>query len=127
MEYDKLTDLTVQSFGVPVEAVIPDPSLEPKLLITSVAGLAVPASPADDFSNPDVVFTQAGTLTVTVAATNIPEGTPVTLHIIYDSQLVILPGSGDPVVNVTSGVATFTGTVPTSLGTMQAFADVTFQ
>ncbi len=55
----------------------------PGLTITSVAGLAAPASPAGSFSSPDITLPAATTspVAVAVSGTNIPSGTTVTLTV----------------------------------------------
>jgi len=91
------------------------------LVVTQVAGENVAQPPSGNTLTPDVVFTAAGTISVTVQGNNIPDNTPVTLRI-ATSESVITP----PAVNLTGGTATFSGiNVPAGIGTIQAFA--TFQ
>jgi hypothetical protein len=56
----------------------------PTLTITSVGGVTAPGSPGGAYGSPDVVLANTTTkpVTVTLAATNIPVGTPVTVRVI---------------------------------------------
>jgi hypothetical protein len=95
----------------------------PNLIVSQIAGENVAQPPTGSFNSPDVIFTQAGPINVTVTATNIPDGTPVTLRITTSSSIITLPGGGDPAVTLAGGTATFSTTVPAGFGTVQAFAN----
>jgi len=97
------------------------------LIISKVAGLNVAQPPSGISTNPDVVFTAAGDITVEVRGTSIPDTTPVTLRVTTPTGVIIKPAQSDPPVTLANGVATFTLTVPAGLGTVQAFAQVTQQ
>jgi hypothetical protein len=69
------------TFGLPGHAMVPN---NPTLLITSVTATSTPVPvPANPTGNADITFPQ-GTTTVTVslAATNIPVGTTVTVYVV---------------------------------------------
>lgn len=90
------------------------------LTIQSVKGVNVVQPPTGSTLTPDVVFSEAGTVSIVVAAQGIPNGTPVKLRILTSSS-VIEP----PAVNLAAGTATFSVTVPKGLGTLQATAQFT--
>lgn len=98
----------------------------PQLLITSVAGNNVQQPPTGSLSNPDVVFTSSGDITITVTAQNIPDGTPVTLRITASGEVIQLPGAGNT-ATLSGGTVDFVATVPAGLGNIQAFAEFTNQ
>lgn len=88
------------------------------LSVTQVAGQNVAQPPSGNTLTPDVVFTSAGAISVTVQGNNIPNGTPVRLRV-TTSQQVIEAGP----VDLAGNTATFTGVnVPAGIGTIQAFA-----
>lgn len=89
------------------------------LVVTSVDGKAIPATPSGNLSSPDVVFTETGVVPIVVTATGIPDGTPVNLRIATASS-VITAGPQ----NLASGKATFSVNVPKGLGTIQATATI---
>jgi Kelch motif len=90
------------------------------LLITSVAGQNVIQPPGGELLNPDVIFSEAGPIDVTVQGTNIPDGSLARLRV-TTSGGVLTPSA----IPLTNGLATFTVTVPAGHGTLQAFADFT--
>lgn len=99
---------------------------QPTLKVTSVSGVAVADPPTGDLASPDVVFTEAGTATITVTGTAIPTGTPVTLRITSADGVLNLPSEGQQAVTLSaSGTASFTAVVPKGPGTVQAFAEFT--
>ncbi len=88
------------------------------LSVTQVAGQNVAQPPTGNTLTPDVVFTSAGPITVTVQGANIPDATPVRLRI-TTSESVIEAGP----VNLSGNTAVFSGVVvPAGIGTVQAFA-----
>jgi hypothetical protein len=91
-----------------------------RLLITSVAGQNVVQPPRGDLLNPDVIFSEAGPISVTVRGTNITDGSLARLRV-TTSGGVLTPSA----VPLTNGLATFALTVPRGHGTLQAFADFT--
>jgi len=86
------------------------------LLITSVKGVGVPALPSGNLLTPDVVFSETGLVTIQVAATGIPDGTPVTLRVTTGNGVVI--GNA----NLAASAASIQVTIPKGLGTLQATA-----
>lgn len=94
------------------------------LTIASVKGTNVRQPPLGDTANPDVIFTEAGVVTITVAGTNIPNGTPVTLRLATSAGVQVLPAEGSPAITMTGNSASFTATVPAGVGTLQAYATV---
>lgn len=100
----------------------------PTLTVTSVDGENVAAPPTGNLQTPDVVFTAAGTVTILIDSTNIPEGTPVTLRVTSSGEIMNLPAFEEPEVTIdANGRATFVATVPAGLGTIQAFSEFTPQ
>ena len=93
------------------------------LVITSVDGEGVANPPSGSFASPDVVFSESGDVDIVVTATNVPDGTPVTVKIVHSTGTINLPAGGDPDVTLSSGTATFTATAPEGFGTIQAFAE----
>ncbi len=69
-------------YALPVTAVAPSGNVR----ITSVAGVAVPATPTASLTNPDVTINQSGSVTVAIEASNITLGTVVTLNVISESS-----------------------------------------
>jgi hypothetical protein len=98
---------------------------QPALAVTSVAGQPVAQPPTGNPASPDVVFSSAGSITITVTATNIPDTTPVTCRVTSGSQIISLPINGDPAVTLSGGTATFTTTVQAGIGSIQAFCSFT--
>jgi hypothetical protein len=90
------------------------------LLITSVAGQNVVQPPRGELLNPDVIFSESGSVSVTVRGTNIPDGSLARLRV-TTSGGVLVPSA----IPLTNGLATFALTVPRGHGTLQAFADFT--
>jgi hypothetical protein len=86
--------------------------------ITSVAGQVVPNPPNGNLSTPDVIFTAAGNITISLATTNIPSGTPLTLRITAAGQVITAQSTPTDA----AGNAIATVTVPGGVGTIQAFA-----
>lgn len=112
------------SATAPVESLVTGDT--PTLMVVSVDGVGVVDPPSGNPNTPDVVFAEAGTVSVVVQGTNIPEGTAVTLRITGSGTIIELPESGDAAVTLDgSGMATFTATVPAGVGTIQAFATFT--
>jgi hypothetical protein len=88
------------------------------LSVTQVAGVNVAQPPSGNTLTPDVVFTSAGAISVTVQGNNIPNGTPVRLRV-TTSQQVIEAGP----VDLAGNTAVFNNVnVPAGIGTIQAFA-----
>ncbi len=98
---------------------------QPALAVTSVAGQPVAQPPTGNPASPDVVFSSAGSITITVTATNIPDTTPVTCRVTSGSKIISLPINGDPAVTLSGGTATFTTTVQAGIGSIQAFCSFT--
>jgi hypothetical protein len=98
------------SAGVPGVVV---PAGLPRLLITSVGGVAAPAAPTGSFAVPDLTLRSTATspVPVTVAATNIPDGTPVVLR--------AKPLTGSPTTATTPGLAGGTASASLALDLTQ--------
>lgn len=88
------------------------------LTIARIAGQNVQQPPGGSLVSPDVVFTQAGSIEVTVTGQNIPNGTEVRLRVTTKDGVKT---AGPEVLS--GGSALFTLTVPAGTGTVQAFAD----
>jgi hypothetical protein len=86
--------------------------------ITNVAGQVVPNPPSGNTSTPDVIFTTAGDITVDLATTNIPPGTPLTVRVTAAGQVITVQSTPTDA----AGNAAATVTVPAGVGTIQAFA-----
>ena len=86
--------------------------------ITDIAGQVVPNAPAGNTNTPDVIFTAAGPVTITLATTQIPTGTPLTVRVTAVGQVITVQSTPTNA----SGIATATVTVPAGPGTVQAFA-----
>jgi hypothetical protein len=103
----------VLSSAAPTSVTLPT---TPSLKITAVGGVAAPAAPAGSFTVADVVLppTVANPVTVSLAATNIPTGTTVTVTVKG------LHGEASPVVStpltgtLASSTATASVTIPTN-------------
>ena len=102
-------------------AAIPGQS-EYELKVTHVAGAEVRQPATGASSPPDVFFNSDQPVTVVVSGRNIPDGTPIKLNIGGSGINTTLPPSGDPPVTMQSGGATFTATIPTGTGGIQAYA-----
>lgn len=109
------------SATAPIEA--PNFGDMPTLSVLSVAGANVAQPPTGNLQTPDVVFTAAGQVTITVVGTNVPVGTPVTLRITTSGEIINLPGEGTPVLMGANNQAVFQATVPAGIGTIQAFTE----
>lgn len=96
----------------------------PRLWIENVAGAAVGPTPTGSLATPDVVFTNAGSVTIQVKAENVPSGTPVKLRLTTTTGVITLPETGAAAVTLNgTGNAVFTTVVPRGQGTVQAFAE----
>lgn len=87
--------------------------------IVSVAGKNVPNPPAGDAAMPDVSFAVPGTITISLATTNIPPSTRLTVRIAAGGQVIEVQSAPTKV----DGTTTATATVPAGIGTIQAFAE----
>ena len=104
------------TFGPPLTVGLDDS--RGAIRITQVAGQVVPTPPSGDTNTPDVLFTASGPITMTLATTDIPSGTPLTVRIAAAGQVITVESTPTDA----SGTATATATVPAGLGTIQAFA-----
>lgn len=95
----------------------------PSLLITSVDGGGVPAAPLGDFNTPDVSVSAVAPINVVVTAQNIPDGEEVELRVTSGGTVTTLPSGGDPAVTLAGGTATFSVTLPSGIGTLQATSE----
>lgn len=48
----------------------------------------IPVPPGGNTASPDVIFSQAGTITVNLATTNIPQGERLTVRVATDGQVI---------------------------------------
>jgi hypothetical protein len=90
------------------------------LTIAKVDGVNVAQPPTGNLTTPDVVFTDAGPVSIVVNAAGIPNGTPISLRI-TTANSIIEPASQ----NLANGSVTFNVTVPKGVGTLQATAKYT--
>ncbi len=85
------------------------PATAPKVRISTVDGVAAPASPTGSFETVDVTIDDAGEVTIELEAENVPIGTT--------AQLVLLPEDGTSTVVTSSG---FSGLLEASTATATA-------
>jgi len=95
----------------PVALFLPAANTQPLITVTSINGIAVPASPSGTFTVPDVLLNSTSPLTVNIHATNVPVGTIPTLYFATqnfpDQTIVPTALAGTP----TSSTATATVTL----------------
>ncbi len=115
--------VTIPVVGFPFEG--RDLTNPPSLLITSVDGGGVPAAPLGDFNTPDVSVSAVAPVNVVVTAQNIPDGEEVELRVTSGGTITTLPSGGDPAVTLSGGTATFSVTLPSGIGTLQATSEFT--
>lgn len=65
------------SLGTPYN--VPAPTAQPLIRVTSIGGIPIPSNPTGNFTTPDAVFNQTGSVTVTIQGTNIPLNATVQL------------------------------------------------
>ncbi len=119
---DRSSPTAVSSVPVPTQTF----ETNAALLVTSVAGQNVVQPPGGSTLAPDVIFTQAGPISITVQSVNVPDGSPVTLRVTTSTGIINKPAGAEPPVILTGGVATFTNiVVPKGIGTVQASASFT--
>jgi len=90
----------------------------PLLVVDSIAGQGVSATPSGDPSAPEVVFSETGPVAIEVAGQNVPDGTLVRLRVTSGPE-VIEPDAAA----LSGGAALFEVAVPAGAGTVVAFAD----
>jgi hypothetical protein len=95
-------------------------TLRRSIRITNIAGQVV-LSPGGNTASPDVIFTQAGPITVNLATTNIPQGTTLAVRVAADGPAI----AAQSTPTNASGNASATLTVPAGFGTIQAYAEYT--
>jgi len=88
----------------------------PTLRIAAVAGVAAPAAPTASFASPDVVLpgTTTNPVTVTLAASNIPLGTTVTVTVKGLNGAASSTASGALGGTLASSTASASVTIPTN-------------
>ena len=101
--------------SVPVQNI--PPVTQPALEVTSVTGIGVPQPPSGSWTNPDVIFSETGPVTIVITGSNIPNGTPISLRVTTSGGL-LAPAP----VALSGGQATFNLTIPQGLGSIQASA-----
>jgi hypothetical protein len=77
---------TIQSFvtrGTPYNVPLPAPM--PTVRVTSIAGIAVSATPNGEAATPDASFNQSGPVTVAIEARNIPLGTVLQVRVMSEA------------------------------------------
>lgn len=90
------------------------------LTVTRIAGNNVPPVPSGNTLTPDVIFTSAGPIAVTVQGAGIPVGTPVRLRVTTSEGVI----SAGPINLAADNTAVFSDVnVPAGIGTIQAFAE----
>jgi len=81
-----------------------------KLLVTTVAGIAVAANPDGSFTVPDVTIDSAVPVPVEIEARNVPTGTVVQLHLLSENvadQVVDAPPlAGTDALSTTTVIVT---------------------
>ncbi len=92
------------------------------LTIASVKGANVQQPPSGNMLTPDVIFTDAGPVDIVVQASNVPNGTPVSLRITTVNGVITPPSQ-----NINNNSVTFNVAVPKGIGTLQAFATFKIQ
>lgn len=119
---DHTQPAAIGSFPVPTQSF----ETNAALLITKVAGQNVNQPPTGSTLAPDVVFMEAGPISVSVQSVNVPNGASVNLRITVGTGTITKPGDGEPPVTLIGGTATFTNIiVPKGIGTIQASATFT--
>jgi hypothetical protein len=101
------------SSGAPTSVTLPN---SPSLQITSVGGVAAPASPAGSFSAPDVVLpgTTTNPVTVNISATNVPVGTTLSVTVVSFMGASSTSTSTALSGTLSASTATASVTVPTN-------------
>jgi hypothetical protein len=95
------------------------PPNDASIVITDIAGQTAPALPGGALTTPDIVFEEAGPVTITLASSGLPLNTAITVRIAAAGQLIHVqstPTDGD-------GNATATATVPAGVGVVSAYAE----
>jgi hypothetical protein len=114
----------VLSSGAPTSVTL---SSAPSLRITAVGGVAAPAAPLGSFTSADVVLpaTTTNPVTVSLAATNIPVGTTVTVTVkgLYGEAFstVSTPLAGTLTASTASAVVTIPTNEPSVVGASASF------
>ncbi len=86
------------------------------LRVVSVAGKNVNLLPGGDLDSPDVEFDSTGEVEITVAATGVPDNTPVRVRVTMRGGEL----QSEPRL-VNAGQAVFSLTIPAGVGTVQAY------
>lgn len=84
----------------------------PKVRVTHVDGVAVATSPDGSFTTPDVTINDGGTVTLNIAASNVPLGTIVTVYLLSENNLTQTVTSTALAGSLASSTATATATLP---------------
>lgn len=98
------------------------PTSAPRVRVSAVDGVSVPASPTGGFPPADVIISAAGTVTFSIEASNIPVGTVVRLSMFSDSRQTLTIDSTPLAGTLASSTATATATIPSGFSrfTVQA-------
>jgi len=84
----------------------------PKVRVTHVDGVAVATSPDGSFTTPDVTINDGGTVTLNIAASNVPLGTIVTVYLLSENNMTQSVTSTALAGSLASSTATATATLP---------------
>ena len=106
--------------ATPVNLFLPASTAQPSIMVTSIGGVAVPASPTGSFTVPDVALNSTSPLAVNIQGTNIPAGTTPTLYFSTENfpsqQIVATPLAATSTAGITTATATVTLNPGWSLG-----------
>jgi hypothetical protein len=112
--------------ATPFNLFVPALTAQPSIMVTSIGGVAVPASPTGSFTVPDVSVNSSAPLTVKIQATNVPAGTTATLYFDTESNPSQTIVSTPLAATTTAGVTTATATVTLKSGYSKGFVVATW-
>ncbi len=98
------------------------PGASERLRIVMVNGSTIAQPPLGGSTLPDVVFHEAGEIVVRVEGDGVPDNTPIWIHVTTASTIIETSKTASTLAN---GMVDIPVTVPTGLGTIQAFANYT--
>jgi hypothetical protein len=112
--------------ATPFNLFVPASTAQPSIMVTSIGGIAVPASPTGSFTVPDVTVNSSSPLTVKIQASNIPVGTTATIYFDTESNPSQTIVSTPLVATSTAGVTTATASVTLKSGYSKGFVVATW-
>jgi hypothetical protein len=112
--------------ATPFNLFVPASTGQPSVMVTSIGGVAVPASPTGSFTMPDVTLNSSSPLTINITATNIPAGTTATVYFDTESNPSQSVVSTPLAATSTAGVTTATATVTLKSGYSKGFVVATW-